>query len=117
MKILFAVIVIFAFVVVYVLLRKNKSKSVTVANISNIQKFIFGDEHTTILSQLKKYEGKHLSADALQGLTNIEPARVNAILTDLVEHDLLIQTNTDKVRGGWLYILSDNGRKYMLEHN
>jgi hypothetical protein len=117
MNILFAVIVIFAFAIAFILLGKNRSKPGTVANISNIQKFIFGDEHTAILSQIKKYDGKHLSADALQGLTNIEPVRVNAILTDLVEHDLLIQTNTDKVRGGWLYILSDNGRKYMLEHS
>lgn len=79
-------------------------------------KILFGEEHKAILSQFEKHEGKHLSADALQGLTNIEPVRVNVILTDLVEHDLLIQSNTDKIRGNWLYILSDNGRKYIQEH-
>ena len=79
-------------------------------------KIIFGDEHKAILNQFKKYEGKHLSADAIQGLTNIEPVRVNVILTDLVEHELLIETNTDKIRGNWLYMLSDNGKKYLQEH-
>ena len=76
-------------------------------------KILFGAEHKAILNQFEKHEGKHLSADNLQGLTNIEPVRVNVILTDLVEHDLLIESNTDKIRGNWLYILSDNGRKYM----
>ena len=116
MKILFAIIVIFAFALTYILLRKNKSKPATIPNVDNLQKFIFGAEHVAILSQFKNNESKHLSADALQGLTNIEPVRVNAILTDLVEHDLLIQTNTDKTRGDWLYIPSDNGKKYILEN-
>ncbi len=79
-------------------------------------KIIFGAEHTAILAQFKKYEGKHLSADEMQGLTNIEPVRVNVILTDLVEHDLLVETNTGEIRGHWLYILSEKGKKYVQEH-
>ena len=79
-------------------------------------KLLFGAEHAAILNQFKKYESEHLSADSIQGLTNIEPVRVNVILTDLVEHDLLIETNTDEIRGHWLYILSEKGKKYLQEH-
>jgi hypothetical protein len=79
-------------------------------------KIIFGAEHKAILHQFMKHEGKPLSADAIQGLTNIEPVRVNVILTDLVAHDLLIETNTDKIRGNWLYVLSQNGKTYLQEH-
>lgn len=77
---------------------------------------IFGAEHTAILNQFNKHEGKRLSADAIQGLTNIEPVRVNVILTDLLEHDLLIETNTGEIRGHWLYMLSEKGKKYLQEH-
>ena len=116
MKILFAIIVIFAFVLSYILLRKNKNKTCKIPNITNVQKFIFGAEHKAILNLFKNYKGKNLSADALQSSTNIEFAKVYAILSDLVEHDLLIQSNTDSLRGNWLYMLSDNGKKYMQEH-
>ena len=116
MKILFAIFVIFAVVFAYALIRKNKSKTCKLPNINNVQKFIFGAEHKAILDQFKDYKGEQLSADTLTGSTNIEPVRVHAILTDLVEHDLLTQSNTDKPRGDWLYILSDNGKKYMQEN-
>ncbi len=75
---------------------------------------IFGAEHTAILSQFKKHEERPLSADDVQGLTNIEPVRVNVILSDLVEHDLLVETNTDEIRGHWQYTLSEKGQKYLL---
>ena len=116
MKVLFAIIVISTVVFVYTLIRKNKSKTCKLPNLNNVQKFIFGDEHKAILDQFKDYKGEHLSADTLTGSTNIEPVRVHAILTDLVEHDLLTQSSTDKARGDWLYTLSDNGKKYMQEH-
>lgn len=77
---------------------------------------IFGAEHKAILNQFKQHEDKLLSADDIQGLTNIEPVRVNVILTDLVEHDLLDETNTDEIRGHWLYILSEKGKKYLQDH-
>ena len=117
MKFIYAFILIAAVAGVYALMRKNKNKSCNVPSIDNVQKFIFGADHTAILFQFKDYKGEHLSADELQGLTNIEPVRVHAILTDLVEHDLLIQTNTDKPRGDWLYRTSENGKKYIQEHS
>ena len=85
------------------------------AHENNVQKFIFGAEHKAILNQFRDYKGEQLSADDLGGLTNIEPVKVHAILTDLVEHDFLVQTNTDKPRGDWLYKPSENGRKYIQE--
>ena len=117
MKVFFAIIFISAVVFAYALIRKNKRKSCKIPSINNVQKFIFGAEHKAILNQLKDYKKGHLSADDLQGLTNIEPVRVHAILSDLVEHDLLIQTDTDKARGDWLYMLSENGKKYMQKYN
>ena len=116
MKVLFAIVVISAVIFAFALIRKNKSKSCKLPNINNVQKFIFGAEHKAILAQFKDFKGDHLSADALTGLTNIEPVRVHAILTDLVEHDLLTQSNADKPRGDWLYMLSDNGKKYLQEN-
>lgn len=77
---------------------------------------LFGEDHKAILHQFKQHEGKPLSADDVQGLTNIEPVRVNVILTDLVEHELLTETNTSEVRGHWLYILSEKGNKYLSDH-
>ena len=116
MKILLTILVITTVVLTYALIRKNKNKSCKIPSIDNVQKFIFGAEHKTILNQFKDNTGKHISADDLHSLTNIEPVRVHAILSDLVEHDLLIQSNTDSPRGSWLYILSDNGRKFIQEH-
>ena len=116
MKILFAICIISAVVFVYALIRKNNSKSCKIPSINNVQKFIFGAEHKDILNQFKDHEGEQFSADALQSSINIEFAKVYAILSDLVEHDLLIQSNTDSVRGNWLYMLSDNGKKYLQEH-
>jgi len=117
MKILFAIIIISVALFAYALIRKNKNKSCKIPSINNVQKFIFGAEHKAILNQFKYYEGEHLSADDLGGLTNIEPVKVHAILSDLVEHDFLVQTNTDKPRGDWLYKLSENGRIYIQEHS
>ena len=116
MKVLFAIIVISTVVFVYALIRKNKNKTCKIPNTTNVQKFIFGAEHKAILNLFKNYKGKNLSADALQSSTNIEFAKVYAILSDLVDHDLLIQSNTDSLRGNWLYMLSDNGKKHMQEH-
>ena len=77
---------------------------------------LFGDEHYAILNQFKINSGKHLSADNVQGLTNIEPVRVTIILSDLAEHYLLVETNTEEIRGHWMYILSEKGKKYLREH-
>ncbi len=116
MKIIFAVTVFLAFGAVYILFSRKRNTSGTDAETAQMQHFIFGAEHEAILSQFKIHKGESLSADRLQNLTNIEPVRVNAILTDLVGHDLLIQSNTDKIRGNWLYIPSKKGKKYIHKH-
>ena len=116
MKILYAIIIISVAVFAYVLIRKNKNKACKIPSISNVQKFIFGAEHKAILNQFRDYKSEQLSADNIGGLTNIEPVKVHAILTDLVEHDFLKQTNTDKPRGDWLYKLSEEGKKYIQEY-
>jgi len=116
MKVLYAIITISVVVFAYFLIRKNRNKSCKIPSVTNVQKFIFGAEHKAILNQFRDYNGEQLSADDIGGITNIEPVKVHAILTDLVEHDFLVQTNTDKPRGDWLYKLSGNGRKYLQEH-
>lgn len=116
MKIIYAVIIISVVVFAYALIRKNKNKACKIPGIGNVQKFIFGAEHKAILNQFRNYKGEQLSADDLGGVTNIEPVKVHAILTDLVEHDFLVQTDIDKPRGDWLYKPSENGRKYIQKH-
>lgn len=116
MKILSAIVIISVVVFVYFLMRKNRNKACKIPSAENVQKYIFGAEHKAILNQFRDYKGEQLSADDLGGLTNIEPVKIHAILSDLVEHDFLVQTNTDKPRGDWLYKLSVNGRKYIQEH-
>ena len=116
MKILSAIVIISVVFFTYILIRKNKNKSCKIPSINNVQKFKFGAEHKAILNQFKDFKGKHISADALQDSTNIEFAKVYIILSDLVEHDLLTQSNTDSVRGDWLYMVTDNGKKYIQEH-
>jgi hypothetical protein len=96
--------------------RKNKNRTCKIPSSANVQRFIFGAEHKALLHQFSADKDEQLSADDLGGLTNIEPVKVHAVLSDLVDHDFLLQTNTDKARGDWLYKLSENGRKYRHEH-
>jgi hypothetical protein len=72
--------------------------------------------HNKILIQFGKHDGEHLSTPTLQELTGLEPLAINSALDDLVKHGLVRRPNLVELEGGWQYILSDIGRKYILKN-
>lgn len=77
----------------------------------------FTAEHYAILAQFRKHDGGHLSSAVLHGFTNIEPIKISAILADLLAHGLLLrQDSLDAAEWGWQYILSEHGKKFVMEH-
>lgn len=73
-------------------------------------------EHKTILEQFRKFADKHLSASELHSSTNIEPIKISAILADLMAHGIVNHTESDESGGGWVYILTEFGQKFVSEH-
>lgn len=85
----------------------------TAINESTPEQIRLTAEHKVILEQFKKFGDKHLSSGDLHNFTNIEPIKISAILADLISHGIVHHLDAPN---GWLYILSDYGRKFVLEH-
>ncbi|HUU40565.1 MAG TPA: hypothetical protein VMW42_06480 [Desulfatiglandales bacterium] len=71
------------------------------------------EDHKSILQQFKIHDPDHLSAEDIEHSTGIDPFKTQSILDKLVFHKLILATNYDDLNGGWLYILSDEGRIFI----
>jgi len=71
--------------------------------------------HRTILQQFKIKDGELLSAESLEYLTGIDSFNVRLVLDELLSHSLIYATNLDETEG-WLYVLSELGRKFIAKN-
>lgn len=67
------------------------------------------------MQQFKINDGELLSAEGLERLTGIDSFNVHLVLDELLSYGLIHATNLDEIEG-WLYVLSELGRKFIAKN-